>query len=163
MLRLTRGMAAMTGMPAFHPTFAGDSAPRYLGLMITRAFDVELSITRRETSHAVAVVVEHAVRARIARALGAWLACWLLAALSVFIHILHLFLVPGFLVAGVVLGIKRLRERSSLVRLEGPCPRCKVPRTREAMGAFRDACRVHCDTCGHSATLRVLGPRADGP
>lgn len=153
----------MTGIPAFHPPFAGGGAKRYEGLMITRSLDVELSITRRETSRAVAVVVDHGVPARVARALGAWLACWLLAALSVFIHILHLFLVPGFLVAGVVLGIKRLRERSSLVRLEGPCPRCKAPRTLEHIGAFRDACRVHCDGCGHSATLRVLGPRADGP
>jgi hypothetical protein len=61
---------------------------------------------------------------RLGRAVGALAACWAAAVVSVFFPVAHFFLVPGFLVLGVVLAVLRGRERERLLGVYGICPRC---------------------------------------
>jgi hypothetical protein len=61
---------------------------------------------------------------RLVRALAALAACWVAAIVSVFFPVAHFFLVPGFLVLGVVLAVLRGRERERLLGVQGVCPRC---------------------------------------
>ncbi len=61
---------------------------------------------------------------RTARALKAWALCWALALLSVPIIGLHWFLVPGFSIAGVVLGMQRYRTSEASRALNGRCASC---------------------------------------
>ncbi|MCL4315261.1 MAG: hypothetical protein M1527_00010 [Gammaproteobacteria bacterium] len=63
-------------------------------------------------------------RERTLRALKAWAICWMLALLSLPIIGLHWFLVPGFSVAGVVLGVQRYRMREASRELNGRCVLC---------------------------------------
>jgi len=63
-------------------------------------------------------------RERTLRALKAWAICWALALLSVPVIGLHWFLVPGFAVAGVVLGVQRYRMREASGVLTGRCALC---------------------------------------
>jgi hypothetical protein len=75
-------------------------------------------------SRATARLVSQNQGQRFARALGALAACWAAAIVSVFFPVAHFFLVPGFIVLGVVLAVLRGRERERLLGVHGVCPRC---------------------------------------
>jgi hypothetical protein len=75
-------------------------------------------------TRATAVLVSQNPGERLVRALAALGGCWGAAVVSVFFPVAHFFLVPGFLVLGVVLAVVRGRERERLVGLHGLCPRC---------------------------------------
>lgn len=121
---------------------------------------IELSLHRHETTTGVAHVVARSLLGRVGRASVALGGAWAVAVLGVFIPILHFFLVPAFLVTGVVLALVRLREGATLVTLEGACPRCRTPRRRENLGRFLDGRTVHCDGCGEQMRLHVRRPAA---
>jgi len=61
---------------------------------------------------------------RLMRSLKIWGLCWLLALLSVPILGAHWFLVPGFLIAGPIMGYRRYHQHSISVKVTGACPRC---------------------------------------
>ncbi len=63
-------------------------------------------------------------RERAVRAAKAWFVCWLLALLSMPIIGLHWLLVPGFTIAGVVLGLRRYRTQEASSALNGECAMC---------------------------------------
>ena len=86
------------------------------------------------------------------------------AFVCVFIPLLHFILVPSLLIAGVVLGVSRLREDVTLATIEGACPRCRTPRTFVVGGRFTEGRAVHCDGCGNGFSVHMkpaLPPAAE--
>lgn len=83
-------------------------------------------VTSRDSQCSGGVILStfYSPRERTVRAAKAWAICWALALLSVPIIGLHWFLVPGFTVAGVVLGLRRYRMREASSALNGKCAAC---------------------------------------
>jgi len=75
-------------------------------------------------TQATAVLVSQNPVQRLVRALAILGGCWAAAIVSVFFPVAHFFLVPGFIVLGVVLAVLRSRERERLLGIHGVCPRC---------------------------------------
>jgi hypothetical protein len=75
-------------------------------------------------TRATAVLVSQNPGQRFVRAIAVLAACWAAAIVSVFFPVAHFFLVPGFVVLGVVLAVLRGRERERLLGIHGACPRC---------------------------------------
>lgn len=115
--------------------------------------NVRLELASCEPTVAVAKLVERSYASRVVRGVTAWLGCWAIGAACIFIPILHFVLVPGFLVAGVVLGALRLREDVTLAEIRGACPRCKSERTYAVGGRFTEGRTVHCDGCGNAFSV----------
>lgn len=101
------------------------------------------------------LVVEHlSPRQRLARAatvLGLGLAA---AAIAIPIPLVHFVLVPGSLLAGIILGAVRLSQREIVRSAEGPCPFCGTHQRLGLAGRkFRLPRRVHCSHCGRELEL----------
>ena len=102
---------------------------------------------------ATAVARHRSIASRLGRA-GVGLAiAWLLAFPAIFLPVLHFVLVPGFVIGGVVLAAMRLREESTLARLEGTCPRCRAALDVTPGGRFRLPRSVQCPHCRNTLTL----------
>lgn len=69
-------------------------------------------------------VLQHSRKRRLRRAAAGLGLLWLLAAVSVFIPIAHLLLVPGFFFGGIGLAIVRWRRRDRFAAFEARCPVC---------------------------------------
>jgi hypothetical protein len=100
-----------------------------------------------------AVIVEQAPGQRFARTLAGLGMFWGLALASVFIPVAHFILVPTFLVAGVVMAIKRAREDRRLLRVRGACPRCGAVQDLKPGGRFVDGRSFDCPSCHGNLTL----------
>ncbi len=74
--------------------------------------------TRDGTLH-VSVLTQ---RERTIRAAKIWGLCWGLALVTLFIPIAHFVLVPGFFIAGPVMGYLRYRMAAVPERVTGVCP-----------------------------------------
>ena len=70
------------------------------------------------------------------------------ALVSLFIPVWHLFAVPAFLVASVVLGLRRFRQLRELEELKGPCPACRKDDVFPVAGDLRFPCSIRCPACG---------------
>ena len=121
--------------------------------MSERRVPVIVELEHFAATEGTAIVVERTLRERAVRAALALAVCWAGALLCVFIPLLHFVLVPGLLTTGVALLFLRLRETTSMARLEAPCPRCKESRVMETGGPYRNGRRVRCDQCGRELTL----------
>lgn len=97
----------------------------------------------------------HDPAGRTRRAVWALVACLALATLSILIPIAHFVLVPGFVLVGVFLFVKRLGEGSTLLAVAGVCPRCGEPREFDATGPLRPTTKVHCPVCQNAIDLVV--------
>jgi hypothetical protein len=84
---------------------------------------------------------------RVARTLAGWLGCWALAAITLFIPVAHILLVPGFFIAGIVLLLRRSREDRSFVEGRGPCPVCGADQTFRLRGKFVLPKETFCPAC----------------
>jgi hypothetical protein len=93
---------------------------------------------------------------RLGRAVLAAGACWTLAVVTLFVPVAHLVLVPGFLIAGAVLGASRLRERQTLLRVRGACPRCGVEQDWGTRGRFYQDRPVDCPRCRNQLRVRLV-------
>jgi hypothetical protein len=62
---------------------------------------------------------------RLLYAAKIWALMWLCAALSIPIMVIHLILIPGFLIAGPILGFKRLGITEAHDHATGTCPNCQ--------------------------------------
>jgi hypothetical protein len=100
-------------------------------------------------------VERHAHAARLKRALLTLGACWGIGALCVLIPIAHFVLVPSFFVLGIVLFMRKLGERASIVSVEGTCPRCKSTRPFIAGGKLKTSVKVQCPECRNELELAV--------
>ena len=106
-----------------------------------------------EPSPSRALIVEQAPGQRFARTLGGLGMFWGLALVSVFIPVAHFVLVPTFVVAGIVMAIKRAREDRRLLWVRGACPRCGVQQDLKPGGRFSDGRTFDCPSCHGNITL----------
>jgi hypothetical protein len=73
------------------------------------------------------------------------------------IPIIHLFLVPGALLLGLMLSARRLGQAQIFRRVEGRCPLCGTEQAFSIMGPFRLPTRVHCAHCHRSLAIEDAG------
>ena len=100
-----------------------------------------------------AVIVEQAPGQRFARTLGGLGMFWGLGLASVFIPVAHFVLVPTFVVAGIVMAVKRAREDRRLLLVRGACPRCGAVQEIRPGGRFVDGRSFDCPKCHGNLTL----------
>ena len=105
-----------------------------------------------EPSRLAAQVVEFGRRERLVRAGRIFFPLLGGALLTLPIPALPLASVPAFLLAALLLGIRRLRERSRVERLEGPCPACGGEPDWPS-GSLRFPLTRPCAECGEFVTL----------
>jgi hypothetical protein len=122
--------------------------------METRPLDVQLKGFGCPPGRAELVVESLNLRERMSRAalgLGAGLA---IALVALPIPLVHLILVPGALLLGLVLAVIRVRQREIIRSAEGSCPYCG---TRQRLGVagrvFRLPREVFCSNCRRSLDL----------
>jgi hypothetical protein len=106
-----------------------------------------------------AVIIEQTPPQRLGRALAGLGMCWALALGGLFIPVAHFILVPTFVVAGIVVAVKRAREDRRLLLLRGACPRCGAAQELKPGGRFVTGRSVDCPKCHGTLTL-VTGETA---
>ncbi|MFQ5704404.1 MAG: hypothetical protein ACE5HT_10315 [Gemmatimonadales bacterium] len=92
-------------------------------------------------------------KARLMRALKALGIAWGLAAVSVPIVVAHFFLVPGFVVTGIVLFVRRLRTEAIAVDAHGTCPNCGTEQRLDLASRWHLPQKLTCCNCQRSLTL----------
>lgn len=97
-------------------------------------------------------------RERLSRAAKACGFCWLFALLSVPIVIAHWVLVPGFLLAGPIIAIRRYKIASAVERAEGTCPLCNVTVTVPMEAEDTLPKRTYCPKCNGPIQLLADAP-----
>ncbi len=104
---------------------------------------------------AATLVVERlTVRQRVLRAASVFGLGLAAAAIALPIPLVHFVLVPGSLLAGIVLGAVRLTQREIVQSAEGACPFCGTSQRLGLAGRkFQLPRRVHCTTCGRELDL----------
>ena len=114
-----------------------------------------------QPSPARALIVEQTPGQRFARTLGGLGMFWGLALVSVFIPVAHFVLVPTFVVAGIVMAIKRAREDRRLLWVRGACPRCGAEQELKPGGRFVDGRTFDCPSChGNISLATTVAERA---
>ncbi len=104
----------------------------------------------------VADVRVYPVARQVLRALGALAGIWLAALASAFIPVAHLLLVPGFLVWGMVLFVRRLRTDRVALGVRGTCPDCGEDQAFEAGGRWRLPRTFTCAACRRALRAEAL-------
>ena len=104
---------------------------------------------------AIATVLEQSFGARVLRTLSGLGLFWGLALAGLFIPVAHFVLVPSFLVAGVVIGVKRTREDRRLLTVRGACPRCSVEQEFRVGGRFVEGRAFTCPRCHNHLHLSL--------
>jgi hypothetical protein len=92
-----------------------------------RSLELRAEVFGQEPAVASARVVDLDRRHRAGRAARIVLLMLLGALLSAPIPVWHLVGVPAFLIAAVVLGIRRLRQDRFVESVSGTCPACREP------------------------------------
>jgi hypothetical protein len=100
-------------------------------------------------------VMRQAPRQRVGRALKAGGAFWAVAAGCVFLPGLHFVLVPSFLVIGIVVAARSLRDEEIVSRVHGTCPRCGVEQDFAAGRRLAPSWTLDCPTCHNTLTLSL--------
>ncbi|MBI2525779.1 MAG: zinc ribbon domain-containing protein [Candidatus Rokubacteria bacterium] len=100
-----------------------------------------------------ATVLQQSSQRRATRALAALGGFWGLAAVAVFLPVVHFVLVPSFLAAGAITAGLRLREDRRLLSVRGACPRCGVEQEFLAGQRFRREQTLACPRCHDRLTL----------
>lgn len=108
---------------------------------------------------ATAVVIEQPPGRRFGRVLAGLGMFWGLGLVSVFIPVAHFVLVPTFVVAGIVMAIKRAREDRRLILLRGACPRCGAAQEFRPGGRFAEGRSFDCPKCHGNLALGVPADR----
>jgi len=93
-------------------------------------------------------------RERKIRAAKIWGLMWLFAVLSLPIIIAHFVLVPGFLIAGPVMAVKRYKVMEVPDHVSGNCPSGKEDFTLALEVSDHLPMWTHCPTC--HASLQLL-------
>lgn len=94
--------------------------------------------------------------ARWRRSVRGLLQCWGAAILSIFIPVAHFFLVPGFLVAGVVLFFRRRTAEIVVRSMQGRCPDCGTDQTFDAPARWASEFTVDCRQCHRRLRVSAL-------
>src|SRR6266496_3740737 len=93
---------------------------------------------------ATALGIEQSAPERLVRTVAGLGMFWGLALGGLFIPVAHFVLVPAFLVAGIVMGIKRSHEDRRLLGISGTCPRCGIEQRFHVGGRFFDGRTFEC-------------------
>jgi len=120
-----------------------------------RIFPARLSAFGAAPTRALMTVEELSPPARFGRAAKALGACWGVAAIAVFLPILHLILVPTLVGGGIVAAIVLGRQTQRVTDVRGACPRCLTEQQFEASGRLRRARIIACPRCHVNVTLLV--------
>ena len=91
---------------------------------------------------------------RMMRAAKIWAIMWVLMLLSLPVFILHFVLVPGFLIAGPVMAMRRFGVTEIPDHISGNCPLCKQEFTLGAASFSSLPLRAPCPACGKILLLR---------
>jgi hypothetical protein len=118
---------------------------------------VSLTAFGFEPRPATALVIEQSTGERVARVAAGLGMFWALALGGLFIPVAHFVLVPVFLTAGAVTGIKRWFEIRRLAAVRGPCPRCGAQQTFKAGGRFEAGKNLDCPACHGTFALTLPG------
>ncbi len=94
--------------------------------------------------------------ARLRRAAAVFFPLLLLALVSVPIPGWHVAAVPGFGIAAVVLGLRRLRQRLVLREIRGPCAACGKASEYPLPDRAEPPLTVRCPACGEFLKLSEL-------
>jgi hypothetical protein len=94
---------------------------------------------------------------RVKRAISGLLAWWGAAVVSVFIPVAHFFLVPGFLLFGLVTFVRRLKTPDLVVAAHGTCPDCGAAQDLDILGAWDASRDVICRECHRPLRLSADG------
>ncbi len=108
---------------------------------------------QREPATLLARTLEYDRRERIRRAAAIFLPLLGAALVSLPIPAWHLIAVPGFLIAAFVLGLRRLRQASTLESLSGPCPACGVEQRFATSGPLELPATLRCPGCAEFVKL----------
>jgi len=100
-------------------------------------------------------IARHAPGDRAKRAAQALAALWGVAALAILVPIAHFVLVPGFFVAGIVVGLRKLTEPATVTGVSGVCPRCGEERAFEVGGRLRAGSKASCPACHNQLDLTI--------
>ncbi len=100
-------------------------------------------------------VLRHPRGRRIRRAFAGLGLLWLLAAVSVFIPIAHLILVPGFFFGGIGLFVIRWRRKDRFEPFEACCPVCGETGTWDLEESAELPLRLHCPSCEAALILKA--------
>ena len=140
------------GAPAFSSD--GQSAPSRKRKSVTEQ-QLQVSITAFGAAPAsgTATIVEQTPGERALRTLSGVGMFRALALGGLFIPLAHLVLVPTFLIAGIVMGIKRSREDRRLLGISGTCPRCGVEQRFHVGGRFFAGRTFDCPRCHNYLTV----------
>jgi hypothetical protein len=84
--------------------------------------------------------------------------CWGAGILSVLIPIAHLFLVPGFVVAGVVLVVLDIKTDEIVRHAHGTCPDCGAEQDLDLGRRWRDGVELSCRSCSRMLRLQPEHP-----
>ena len=97
----------------------------------------------------------HDRRDRVRRALFGFAACWGAAILAVFLPLLHFILVPSLLVAGPLVALSQLKQRVTILDVDGPCPACGAPIREKLNSDARMPMNLRCESCRRALTVRL--------
>lgn len=122
-------------------------------MQTTRDVPLQLSFPGEPTTRGVGQVHDWTVLERARRAVFALAFCWVIGALFLPIPGVHFVLPPTLLLAGPIIAILRLTERTRLQTLKGACPRCKVSREFKLDLRFKGKRSFTCDGCGNLIEL----------
>jgi len=111
---------------------------------------VDVTVTRQSPGH------------RLGRALKGGAVFWAVAAGCVFLPGLHFVLVPTFLVIGIAVSLRNLRDVEIVSRVRGACPRCGLEQDFAAGNRLTPTWALDCPACHNSLTLTLdsAGARA---
>jgi hypothetical protein len=111
---------------------------------------VGVTVTRQSPGH------------RLGRAVKGGAVFWAVAAGCVFLPGLHFVLVPAFLVIGIAVGLRNLRDVEIVSRVHGACPRCGLEQAFTAGNRLTPSWTLDCPACHNSLTLTLepAGARA---
>lgn len=126
--------------------------------MPTKTVPVRLSLGAETPTDATATISDWTMLERLRRGAVGLALCWSLAGVSIIIPGLHFVLPPVLLLVGPVVFVVRVLVRSSFVKVEGPCPRCKAARSLPLGSRVQAETNVFCDGCGNQLTLRLEAP-----
>jgi hypothetical protein len=100
-------------------------------------------------------VVRPSTGQRLARAFKAGGIFWAVAAGCVFLPGLHFVLVPSFLLVGVIVGFRHLRDEEIVSGVRGPCPRCGLEQTFAAGNRLTPSWSLDCPACHTNLSLTL--------
>jgi len=93
---------------------------------------------------------------RLARAGKGLALAWGAALAGAFIPVAHFLLVPGFAVVGVVIFVKRIRDREATRAVHGTCPDCGHEQDFDFSESWRPPGHLDCGNCGRLLRARPL-------